>query len=173
LAQHNKIAVDKPLKSIYGNLPYISPEVIFGKECTFASDIYSVGMLMWEISSSQPPFAVFDHDYDLAVKIMYGMRPRIVPGTPLEYEKLMKQCWDADPSKRPNIRTLKNDINKINNLYLNENEQQISNNIQLNTSFNTNSSFINSLASKFSKVHIFENLPEPRNATEGNFVYYI
>ncbi len=49
--------VDKPLGSIYGNLPYIAPEVIYGKECTFASDIYSIGMLMWEISSGQPPFA--------------------------------------------------------------------------------------------------------------------
>src|SRR5687768_4996065 len=41
--------VDKPLKSIYGNLPYIAPEVVSGKEYTFASDIYSIGMLMWEI----------------------------------------------------------------------------------------------------------------------------
>ncbi|RGB40849.1 kinase-like domain-containing protein [Rhizophagus diaphanus] len=44
---------DKPLKSIYGNLPYIAPEVIIGKEYTFASDIYSFGILMWEISSGQ------------------------------------------------------------------------------------------------------------------------
>jgi len=70
--------VDKPLKSIYGNLPYIAPEVISGKEHTFASDIYSIGMLMWEISSGQSPFAGFDHDYDLAMKIINGMRPKIV-----------------------------------------------------------------------------------------------
>src|SRR5437016_381313 len=31
---------DKPLKSIYGNLPYVAPEVIVEKEYTFASDIY-------------------------------------------------------------------------------------------------------------------------------------
>ena len=47
---------DKPLNSVYGNLPYIAPEVITGKETTFTSDIYSIGMLMWEISSGQPPF---------------------------------------------------------------------------------------------------------------------
>ena len=69
---------DKPLESIYGNLPYIAPEVISGKEYTFASDIYSIGMLMWEISSGQSPFAGFDHDYDLAKKIINGMRPKIV-----------------------------------------------------------------------------------------------
>src|ERR1043165_5674119 len=40
--------IDKPLKSIYGNLPYIAPEVISGKECNFASEIYSIGMLRSE-----------------------------------------------------------------------------------------------------------------------------
>ncbi|RIA92244.1 kinase-like domain-containing protein, partial [Glomus cerebriforme] len=47
---------DKPLESIYGNLPYAAPEVIVRKEYTFASDIYSFGILMWEISSGQTPF---------------------------------------------------------------------------------------------------------------------
>ncbi|CAB4436713.1 unnamed protein product [Rhizophagus irregularis] len=37
---------DKPSESIYGNLPYIAPEVIVGGEYTFASDIYSIAILM-------------------------------------------------------------------------------------------------------------------------------
>src|SRR2546421_4245958 len=73
---------DKSSQSVYGNLPYIAPEVISGKEYTFASDIYSVGMLMWEISSGQPPFSNYDYDFDLAMNITNGMRPKIVSGTP-------------------------------------------------------------------------------------------
>ena len=42
---------DKSSESIYGNLPYIAPEVISGKKTTKASDIYCI-----EISSGQPPF---------------------------------------------------------------------------------------------------------------------
>ncbi|CAB4409549.1 unnamed protein product [Rhizophagus irregularis] len=94
-----------PLDSIYGNLSYIAPEVIVKKKYSFASDIYSIGMLMWEISSGQPPF-IKKHDYDLAIKIINGMRPKIIPGTPLEYKELMEQCWDANPMKRPDIGTL-------------------------------------------------------------------
>ncbi|CAI2197789.1 5008_t:CDS:1, partial [Funneliformis geosporum] len=97
---------DKPLESIYGNLPYIAPEVINGKGYTFASDIYSISMLMWEISSGQPPFAYYDHNIDLVMKIINGMRPNIVSGTPLEYKKLIVQCWNADPLKRPDVETL-------------------------------------------------------------------
>jgi len=99
---------DKPLNSIYGNLPYIAPEVIAGKETTFASDVYSIGMIMWEVSSGQPPFINSDHNYDLAMNIINGMRPIIVPGTPLEYKELMEQCWDADSTRRPDINTLNN-----------------------------------------------------------------
>ena len=44
------------------------------------------------------------------------------------------------------------------------------NNTQLNTSINMSSSRINSLARRFSKINIFEGLPEPRNATEGKLL---
>jgi serine/threonine protein kinase len=166
---------DKPLNSIYGNLPYIAPEVIAKMEYSFASDVYSIGMIMWEISSGQPPF-VCKHDYDLAIKIVDGMRPRIKPGTPLEYKELMEQCWDADPTKRPDIYTLYEKIRDINKLYLlNENDKQWTNNItnidnfQLNTNYSISSiSSINSFfRNSSSKIYCFKDLPEPRNATKG------
>ena len=164
---------DKPLNSIYGNLPYIAPEVIAGKATTFASDIYSIGMLMWEISSGVPPFASFDHDYDLAMKIINGMRPKIIPGTPLKYRKLMEQCWNADPTKRPNVDFLYNEMNIIKSLYYqSENEDKINNdvnNLQLNANINNDCNSINSLVRNFnSKIYKFEDLPEPRNAIKGN-----
>ncbi|POG60728.1 kinase-like domain-containing protein, partial [Rhizophagus irregularis DAOM 181602=DAOM 197198] len=96
---------DKSSKSIYGNLPYIAPEVIIGREYTFASDIYSIAILMWEISSGQPPFINYEHDYDFVMNFINGLSPKIVPGTPLEYKNLMVQCWDADPLKRLDIYT--------------------------------------------------------------------
>ncbi|EXX78073.1 Cdc15p [Rhizophagus irregularis DAOM 197198w] len=111
---------DKPLGSIYGNLPYIAPEVIGGKQTTKASDIYSVAMLMWEILSGRPPFVEREHNYYLAKDIINGIRPKIVPGTPLEYEDLMKQCWDANPSKRPVKYVLWDKIYKINASYQNK-----------------------------------------------------
>ncbi|RGB24612.1 kinase-like domain-containing protein [Rhizophagus diaphanus] len=78
---------DKSSKSIYGNLPYIAPEVINGKEYTFASDIYSIAILMWEISSGYSPFIDYKHDdYNLAIDIINGIRPEIVSDIPLEYK---------------------------------------------------------------------------------------
>ena len=173
---------DKPLNTIYGNLPYIAPEVIAGKGYTKASDVYSIGMLMWEISSGQPPFFNYENknDYDFAMKIVNGMRPKIAPETPLKYKELMKQCWDASPLKRPDIRTLYNIIEKINRYYHSINEEQLTNNIkmQLDINVNTSSNIFDSLVKKFnSKVYIFEGFPEPKKATEGKLInntfYYL
>uniref|UniRef100_U9USF7 Protein kinase domain-containing protein n=1 Tax=Rhizophagus irregularis (strain DAOM 181602 / DAOM 197198 / MUCL 43194) TaxID=747089 RepID=U9USF7_RHIID len=55
---------------------------------------------------NQPPFINFENDCELALKIINGMRPKIVSGTPLEYKELMERCWDADPTKRPDTNTL-------------------------------------------------------------------
>ncbi|RGB27135.1 kinase-like domain-containing protein [Rhizophagus diaphanus] len=155
---------DKPLKSIYGNLPYIAPEVIVGREQTFKSDIYSIAMLMWEISSGQPPFIGYEHDYDLAMNIVNGIRPKIVPETPLEYKNLMKQCWDADPSKRPDVYTLNYKLGEINLLYQSKSNESLiqpkeNNNFEIENYTGSSKLFT-------SKLHQFDNLPEPRNAIE-------
>jgi serine/threonine protein kinase len=158
---------DKPLKSIYGNLPYIAPEVIVGKEKAFKSDIYSVAMLMWEISSGQPPFINYEHNNDLAIKIVNGIRPKVVPGTPSEYENLMKQCWDADPLKRPDINTLFDNLNKLNQYYQHSSHELIQPKENNSSVKDRSIDNINDSNSFISKLYQFDNFPEPRNATEG------
>jgi serine/threonine protein kinase len=167
---------DKPLNCIYGNLPYIAPEVITGKETSFASDIYSVGILMWEISSGQPPF-INQHNYDIALKIINGMRPKVIPGTPLEYKELMEQCWDADPTKRPDIDTLRDKFFEMRRLSY-QNEEQINNDTNINnsqfdainsiSSSSSINSFFDSSSSRIYNFKKFNNLL-PINATKGKY----
>ncbi|RIA90984.1 kinase-like domain-containing protein [Glomus cerebriforme] len=160
---------NKPLKSIYGNLPYIAPEVIYNKEYTFASDIYSIGMLMWEISSGNPPFNNYEHDYNLAIRIVNGQRPEIVSGTPFGYREIMERCWNADPLKRPDINILLNDIKEIKRSYYDNDIDQESENlddIQLDINSNLN------IKNTTSKLYIFKDIPEPRNIIEDDDEIY-
>jgi serine/threonine protein kinase len=70
--------VNKLPGSIYGILPYIAPEVITKNITTKETDIYSIGILMWVVSSGEPPFSNCKYDYSLVMNIINGIRPKIV-----------------------------------------------------------------------------------------------
>ncbi|PKC65748.1 hypothetical protein RhiirA1_442114 [Rhizophagus irregularis] len=126
-------------------------------------------MLMWEISSGQPPFNNCKHNCCLAIRIINGERPIIISRTPLEYENLMKQCWDDDPLKRPDITTLWEKINEIYKKYLNmPNELEENNNLEINkTNSLKEAKERSSILFTSSKIRNCENCPEPRNVTEA------
>ncbi|GES75076.1 kinase-like domain-containing protein [Rhizophagus clarus] len=114
----------------------------------------------------EPPFFNCEHNYDLAKNIVNGIRPKIVPGTPLEYKNLVMKCWDTDPSKRPNIGTLWVNMSRIRLNYYQESEtndqpEENNNVLKINRNIKSLKNYIST-----SKVYQFENLPEPRNATE-------
>ncbi|POG65865.1 hypothetical protein GLOIN_2v1662347 [Rhizophagus irregularis DAOM 181602=DAOM 197198] len=120
-------------------------------------------MLMWEISSGQPPFMNYEHDCNLAINIINGIRPKIIPEIPSGYKSLMEQCWDADPLKRPDIDTLRNKMNDIMSYYQNKPNELPQLKLKINKEI------INRGSKLFtSKIHKFEKLPEPKNATEDN-----
>jgi serine/threonine protein kinase len=81
---------------LFGVIPYVDPKR-FGKQkdnnvnsLNKKSDIYSIGVLFWEISSGQQPFYVQgeNHGLDLAIEILQGRREKPVPGTPADYVKI-------------------------------------------------------------------------------------
>jgi serine/threonine protein kinase len=90
----------------YGIVPYMAPEIFQGQKCTEASDIYSYGMIMWEFMTGRRPFWDRDHDAELIIEIVDGLRPPIVTNAPEGYIELMKECWNADPKKRPTANDL-------------------------------------------------------------------
>jgi len=83
----------------------------------------------------------------------------------------MEQCWDADPTKRPDIRYLFNEINEMRRLFYqnHENKEQEINNMHV-TNYDFNYSPVNSLVRNLSKIHIYENIPEPKSVTEGKIL---
>ena len=87
---------DKSSNKIYGITSYIAPEILRKKsKNTKESDVYSIGMLMWEIFSGCPPFDDKAH-----------LRPPILSNMPEDYVEMMQKCWDVNPSKRENFLIL-------------------------------------------------------------------
>ncbi|UZO22916.1 uncharacterized protein OCT59_015264 [Rhizophagus irregularis] len=161
---------------IYGVLPYIAPEILRGQNYTKASDIYSFGIIMYEVISGLPPYHDVSHNKNLAIKICQGLRPRFNIKVPQLIVHLIKRCLDARPLNRPsseelneilylwkslgNRSELQEQIRKVNEA--NENVSISSMPlISLGISYKTHSEAIYT-----SRLLDFNNLPEPKNSDD-------
>ncbi|PKC05507.1 kinase-like protein [Rhizophagus irregularis] len=91
----------------------MAPEIFQRQKYNKASDIYSFGMIMWELMTGRRPFWDRNHDTELIIDICDGLRPPIVTNAPKGYIELMEECWHSDPSKRPTADDIYKRINKL------------------------------------------------------------
>ena len=71
----------------FGVIPYVDPKRFKVSEYSLnkKSDIYSIGVLLWEISSGQSPFSTKENYIGLALEISQGLREEPIPNTPKGY----------------------------------------------------------------------------------------
>jgi len=86
-----------------GTPEYMSPEQVEGKEVDRRSDIYSLGIILYEMVTGQRPF-VGETAFDIALKQKSGI-PRspnkINPQIPEELNVLILKCLEKDKENRP------------------------------------------------------------------------
>ncbi|RHZ88632.1 hypothetical protein Glove_21g94 [Diversispora epigaea] len=99
-------------KNIFGVLPYIAPEVLCGEEYTKAADVYSFGIIAYELITGFAPYYDVPHDRDLALQICNGLRPKIPFHTPKLIARMIMRCLDARITYRPTFRELWEELNK-------------------------------------------------------------
>ncbi|RHZ36414.1 protein kinase domain-containing protein [endosymbiont GvMRE of Glomus versiforme] len=97
---------------IFGVMPYVAPEILLEKPYTQASDIYSFGIIAYEVLSGLPPYYDREHDIHLAVEVCKGLRPQFQIKIPQLLEDLIKRCWDVDPAQRPTAQEIKRTLQK-------------------------------------------------------------
>ncbi len=92
---------------IVGIIPFIAPEVLVGKKYTKKADIFSLGVLMYQIACNKRPFFDKNHNFQLAKSMYEGLRPPFNRGLmPLCYENLMRNCWNYSQRSRPKAEKL-------------------------------------------------------------------
>src|SRR6185312_5214865 len=86
-----------------GSTAYIDP-VTFENESYkrgIKSDIFSFGVILWEISSGKSPCEGRIQSFEIILYRLKGSRDPPFPETPKKYIELYSKCWDNDPNKRP------------------------------------------------------------------------
>lgn len=94
------------LADVRGETAWAAPEVIDGRSPgTVASDVYSVGAVLWNLLVGHPPFWAPDGDNSpraLSARTLHSSPPRTERAdVPPDLERLLAACLDKTPGQRP------------------------------------------------------------------------
>ena len=80
------------VSKVFGIIPYVDPKGLKEPSQSYKlnkkSDVYSIGVLMWQISSGKQPFEGIEYDEALVLDIIKGKREGIIDETPTEYSNI-------------------------------------------------------------------------------------
>ncbi|EXX50443.1 kinase-like domain-containing protein, partial [Rhizophagus irregularis DAOM 181602=DAOM 197198] len=161
--------IDEKIK-LFGTIPYIpyiDPKCFNGQRdnqiqtylLNEKSDIYSVGVLLWEISSGKLPFDEENYDLSLMYKISQGLKETPIPNTPEDYIKIYTECWNNEPINRPTIIQV---VDKLKTIITETNVKQSENVPNLNRE-------LPQIIQNFMKSNIIEIEPTTQNINKSIF----
>uniref|UniRef100_A0A8D3AP55 receptor protein-tyrosine kinase n=2 Tax=Scophthalmus maximus TaxID=52904 RepID=A0A8D3AP55_SCOMX len=101
--------------SLGGKIPirWTAPEAIAFRKFTSASDVWSYGIVMWEVMSfgERPYWDMSNQDVINAIEQDYRLPPP--PDCPTHLHQLMLDCWQKDRSARPRFTDLVSALDKL------------------------------------------------------------
>ncbi|CAF2984634.1 unnamed protein product [Rotaria sp. Silwood2] len=86
-------------------LQWTAPEILRLKKYTDKSDVYSLGIVYWELAANEIPYDGYPNDV-ISDFVRRGDRLEIPETTPSRFSLLIKECWAHDPNDRSNCSQL-------------------------------------------------------------------
>lgn len=87
------------------------PQVLSATASTYASDVYSFGIVAWEVLSRELPWATVRHPRDIYIRVVLNeLRPDIPADAPKDMADMMRACWAGEPTARPTFSTIMDGI---------------------------------------------------------------
>ncbi|MCU1227220.1 MAG: serine/threonine protein kinase, partial [Acidobacteria bacterium] len=91
--------------SVAGTPAYMAPEQLDGKAASFSSDVYALGLVLYEVFTGRRAFAT-----DSITQLIesqrasrYARPTTLAPDLPPEIEPVIAHCLDPDPARRPTV----------------------------------------------------------------------
>jgi len=93
---------EKKKNGLTGTPYFMAPEYLRGRSYSPACDIYSVGIILWEIYARKDPY-----EGEAMMKVLcqvcdpsINRRPDVPETMPQKMADIMKKCWSPDPFYR-------------------------------------------------------------------------
>jgi hypothetical protein len=96
-----------------GSLRYMAPEVALREPYTEKVDVYSYGVLLWQMARDRVPFCGLGKTDFMQEVVRGGIRPKVDKAWPLGFTNLLTSCWTRDPENRPSFSMICVDLNKL------------------------------------------------------------
>jgi len=97
-----------------GTYQWMAPEVIASSHYTEKADVFSFGIMMWEMAARKPPYYGIDVSEVAHRVVKKNYRPPIKDGdAPYSWVSLMKRCWQKDYTKRPSFAQIIHELEGI------------------------------------------------------------
>jgi len=96
-----------------GTLRYMAPEVALGKEYNHSVDVYSFGIILWQIVKGKVPFNGLGRRTYMENVVIGGDRPKLDRSWNKQFIRLLRRCWCEDKSLRPTFTEIVSELDAL------------------------------------------------------------
>ncbi|XP_048619550.1 serine/threonine-protein kinase STY8 isoform X1 [Brassica napus] len=89
-----------------GTYRWMAPEVIEHKPYSHKADVFSYGIVIWELLTGHIPYAYLTPLQAAVGVVQKGLRPKIPKKTHPKVKGLLQRCWNQDPKDRPEFEEI-------------------------------------------------------------------
>ncbi|KAF8560563.1 hypothetical protein P879_10500 [Paragonimus westermani] len=102
-------------QSKLGTVAYAAPEVCRQASFSCKSDVWSYGVVLWELLISEPPFRYVEQPRLLYIIAMHNHTLHVPNTVPPTFAKLLQDCWSVNPDSRPSFEEILTRLDHSNN----------------------------------------------------------
>jgi serine/threonine protein kinase len=96
-----------------GTLRYMAPEVALGRQYNSSVDVYSFGVILWQVLRSRLPFRDMGKKTYMQEVVVGGRRPPLDRRWPKGFSALLQKCWHEDKDSRPTFSQVVTDLDLL------------------------------------------------------------
>ncbi|PAN13626.1 hypothetical protein PAHAL_2G352200 [Panicum hallii] len=96
-----------------GTYRWMAPEVIEHKPYDHKADVFSFGILLWELLTGKIPYEYLTPLQAAVGVVQKGLRPTIPKHTHAKLSELLQKCWQQDPALRPDFSEILETLQRI------------------------------------------------------------